>query len=209
MNSMTNRLTLITALVAASATLVLSGCATTGADGTEVTRFHMGQAIAAQDVNLQPAEQADASSLQYQNYAAIIEAGLATAGFTSVPGDEAGMIAEINIVRGLRAKAPKRSGFSVGVGAGRYGGSGGISGGASIPVGGSSGGEVYVMQLDVSLIDRTSNAVVWEGTAIRESDVAPGTPVATMQLLSDALFADFPGPSGKTVIVPTPASAAE
>lgn len=183
---------------------VLSACATTGSSGTEVTRFHMDTVIPAQDVNMRAAEQADASSLEYKNYAGIVENALAGAGFTTVDGNDAGMIAEINIVKGLRAKPPRSSGFSIGVGAGSFGGSGGVSGGASIPVGGSSGGEVYVMQLNVSLIDRASNSVVWEGTAIRESEAAPGSPLGTMQLLSDALFTDFPGPSGKTVTVPTP-----
>ena len=183
---------------------MLSACTSSGTRGTEVTRFHMGNAIPAQEVNMRPAEQADASSLEYKNYAGIVENGLAGAGFTSVPGNDAGMIAEINVVKGLRAKPPRSSGFSIGVGAGRYGSSGGVSGGASIPVGGSSGGEVYIMQLDVSLIDRSSNSVVWEGTAIRESEAAPGSPVGTVQLLTDALFADFPGPSGKTVTVPVP-----
>ena len=183
---------------------VLSACTTTGAPGTEVTRFHMGKVIPAQAVNMRPAEQADVSSLEYKNYASIVENGLAGVGFTTVPGNDAGMIAEISIVKGLRAKPPRSSGFSIGVGAGSYGSSGGISGGASIPVGGSSGGEVYVMQLDVSLIDRASNSVVWEGTAIRESEAAPGSPLGTMEILTAALFDDFPGPSGKTVTVAAP-----
>jgi hypothetical protein len=84
----------------------------------------------------------------------------------------------------------------------------GVGGSVNVPVGGSGGGQVYVTRLAVTLIATAENAVTWEGTAVRTSEAGPESPTATLQAMARALFAGFPGESGKTIKVSDPAPAA-
>jgi hypothetical protein len=180
---------------------VATACTTSAPRGTEVTRFHLGTPIAGQTIRLEPADAAIADSLEYRSYASSIATELSALGFQVSDQETTDLIATVTATRGLQQKAPKRSPVSVGVGAGSYGSSGGVSGGVSFPLGGSTGGEIYVSRLEVKFINRTENAVVWEGSATRESESAPESPTAVMQLLAAALFQGFPGASGHTVMV--------
>jgi hypothetical protein len=174
----------------------LAACATSQ-PRTEITRFHLNQPIPAEAVLIEAAASADPVSLEYQTYEQYVTAELSKLGF--VAGDaSADLVAEVGVSRGLQAVAPKRSPVSVGVGGGSYGGSSGVSGGVSFPVGGSSGGERYVTELKVTLIKVSTKSVLWEGTVRQESETAPASPAANMQALAQALFAGFPGESGKT-----------
>lgn len=167
---------------------------------TEITRFHLNQPIPAETVRVEPAGSTDTVSLEYQTYEQYVVDELSRLGFE--PGDErADLIAEVAVVRGIQAVAPERSPVSVGVGGGSYGGSGGVSGGMSFPLGGSSGGERYVSQLKVTLIKDSNKSVVWEGSVRQESKTAPAAPAENMRALVSALFAEFPGESGKTQLL--------
>jgi len=177
----------------------LAACATSQ-PRTEITRFHLNQPIPAEAVRVEAAESAASVSLEYQTYEQYVIDELSRLGF--VAGDEsADLIAEVAVMRGLQAVASERSPVSVGMGGGSYGGSGGVSGGISFPLGGSRGGERYVSQLKVTLIRISSKVVVWEGSVRQESETAPASPAANMQALTQALFAGFPGESGKTQLV--------
>jgi hypothetical protein len=180
---------------------VATACTTSAPRGTEVTRFHLDKPIAAQTIRLEPADATIADSLEYRSYASSISTELSRLGFQISDQETAGLIATVTATRGLQQKAPKRSAVSVGVGAGSYGSSGGVSGGVSFPLGGATGGEIYVSRLEVQFIDRTKNAVVWEGSATRETVSVPESPTVVMQKLAAALFQDFPGVSGHTVMV--------
>jgi len=171
--------------------------------GTEVTRFHRNDTIAPQAVNLEPADETDYDSLEYKAYQEIVAAELSRLGFEPVEGDDAALIGVVDVDQTLEMQAPKRSPFSIGIGGGSFGGSGGVGASTSTNVGGTTGGEVTTTQLEVRLVDRAENAVVWEGRAVRTAE--PGSdnrPVATVQRLATALFQGFPGESGSTTTVP-------
>ncbi|MGI9329484.1 MAG: DUF4136 domain-containing protein [Gammaproteobacteria bacterium] len=184
--------------------LVLGACATPAVrTGTEVTRFHRDDGFAPQLVNLEPADEADYDSLEYQAYEEVIAAELLRLGFEPVKGDEAALIGVVDVEQTLEMQAPERSPFSIGIGGGSFGSGGGVGASTSTEVGGTEGGEVTTTQLEVRLVDRADNAVVWEGRAVRTAE--PGgdnRPVATVQRLATALFQDFPGESGSTTTIP-------
>ncbi len=177
----------------------LSGCATQSPRSIEVTRFHLNQDIAPQEINLEPATGVDDTSLEYTSYANAVKAELAKVGLTVVDGYNSDVFATVNIGRQIQQKAPKKSKFSIGIGGGSYGGGSGVSGGVNVPVGGSSGGEALVTTLEVKLIRRNENAVSWEGEAIRSVDTTTDGSNITVEELAAALFNEFPGDSGKTV----------
>ncbi len=103
----------------------------------------------------------------------------------------------------MQSKAPSRSPVSVGIGGSSYGGNVGIGGGVTVPVGGGPS-EVYVTRLEIKFVNRAENAIIWEGRAKKESKAAPADPEATMRQITAALLQDFPGQSGKTVVVNDP-----
>lgn len=185
----------------ALALLGLAAACSTTQRGTEVTRFHLEEPIAAQAINIEPADPADANSLEFQTYAEIVGAELARLGFNRTPLDEAEMIAVVNVVRDTRIEAARRSPVSIGIGGGSYGGGGGVGVGVSTGVGGSRGGEVTVTMLDVKLKRRSEGTIVWEGRAVRPDQPEDTDRAAVVARLAAALFQDFPGESGSTITV--------
>lgn len=186
---------------AALALLGLAAACTTTPRGTEVTRFHLDEPIAAQPVNIEAAPGGDANSLEFRAYADIVAAELARIGFTRAALDEAEMIAVVDVVRDTRFEAARRSPVSIGIGGGSYGGGGGVGVGVSTGVGGSRGGEVTVTMLDVKLKRRSEGTVVWEGRAVRHDRPEDADRGAVVARLANALFQDFPGESGRTITV--------
>ena len=176
------------------AIVALAACTTPGTrTGTEVTRFHDGNPIPPQAINLEPADAADDQSLEFRSYENIIATELARLGFEPIEGDEAALIGVVEVKQTMEVQAPERSPFSIGIGGGSYGGSGGVGVGTSTDIGGSTGGEVVVTQLNVRLVDRAERSSIWEGQAVHTTQ--PGTenrPVATVQMLATALFQEFP-----------------
>lgn len=186
---------------AALALLGLAAACTTTPRGTEVTRFHLNEPIAPQAINIEPANEADANSLEFQTYSDIVNAELARIGFNRTPLEEAEMIAVVDVVRDTRMQAARRSPVSIGIGGGSYGGGGGVGVGVSTGVGGSRGGEVTVTMLDVKLKRRSEGTVVWEGRAIRPDQPEDTDRRAVVARLAGVLFQDFPGESGRTITV--------
>lgn len=186
------------------AVLAMTACSTPGPrTGTEVTRFHRGDTIAPQSINVEAAEAADKESLEFNTYKGMVATELGRLGFERVEAKQVDLLAVIGVTRTVEIQAPKRSPFSIGVGGGSYGGSGGAGVSTSTNVGGSGGGEVVVTQLEVQLVSRDQKDVLWEGRAVRTSEPGSGEqPIATMQRLASALFLDFPGESGSTVELP-------
>lgn len=181
---------------------LVTACATPGQQGTEVTRFHLDQPIAGQPFTVEPAEGGDPNSLEFRTYADIVAAQLARLNFTRAEDlGAAEMVAVVDIVRGSRIEAAQRPPFSIGIGGGSFGGGVGGGLGVSTGLGGSRGGEVMVTRLDVALKRRSDGSNVWEGSAMRTDDPEMADPAATVARLADALFQDFPGESGRTIIV--------
>ncbi|QLC25484.1 DUF4136 domain-containing protein [Parasphingopyxis algicola] len=187
---------------AALATLALvAACATPSQRGTEVTRFHLGQAIPAQAINVEPADPEREGSLEFRQYASIVAQQLATMGFTETGLEEAEMIAVIDVERGTREEVARRSPFTIGIGGGSFGRRTGVGVGTSFGVGGSRGGEVDVTELSVALKRRSEGTIVWEGTATRATEPGEESPAAIVEMLAAALFQGFPGESGRTITV--------
>ncbi len=180
---------------------LLAGCATSGPRGTEVTRFHLDQTIAPQVINIEAADSSAADSLAFSSYSNVIAAELKIIGLEQTPGDSAALRAVVGVTRSIQQAPPKRSAFSIGVGGGSYGGSGGVGAGVNMPVGGAKSDGEFVTELKVKLVERESNKVVWEGSATRATESGVSSATADVQQLATALLQDFPGESGKTLIV--------
>ena len=197
------------------AALALAGCTTTAP--VQVTRFHLAQPIAPGSITVETGTPAGAAglgpgSLETQGYNAIVAGRLARLGFTPAPvAGQSELVASVTVDRGTREDlAARRSGFSFGIGG--FGGGGGyrhggtsVGGGvgATVPIGGNQPRYVIGTRLMVQLKRRSEGTVIWEGRAQTEAhgtDPAsqPDTAVAR---LADALFAGFPGESGRTITV--------
>jgi hypothetical protein len=96
----------------------------------------------------------------------------------------------------------KAAPFSIGLGLGgaSYGRGGGIglSTGVQVPVGGGTS-IVAVNELMLQIRHRADQTVVWEGTAIAQSENVGATALIGPGM-AKALLSEFPGASGKTVV---------
>ena len=189
--------------------LLLSAPALAATASVEVTRFHLlappAPAITGATIAIEPAAQADpaappaAPSLQFGALAAAASGEFARAGFRPVAnGQPADFVARLSLT-GTSQVAPKRSGFSIGLGGGTGGlHGGGVGGGVSFPIGGSTR-MVTAAQMTVQIRRASDSSTVWEG---RASSIAPGAdPISAAPALLQALLKGFPGPSGQSVKV--------
>lgn len=189
------------------------GCAATGsmgggsgaASGAFVTRFHLGQAIARGEISVEAADPSQ-GGLEFSRYAAAVERQLQGLGWTIVRGNNRSeQVAVVRVQSGTREQL-RRSGLSVGIGAGggSYGRGGGVGvgGGVTVPVGGSRN-QLAMTELSVRLQRRSDGTAIWEGRA--QSEARAGTPAADPATVADrlasALFQGFPGESGRTIRV--------
>jgi hypothetical protein len=186
---------------------LLSGCMTdAGPTPPSVTRFHLGQPIARAVIAVEPSDPADASSLEFDAIADSVGRELTRLGWTVEKRNARSEQVAIITVEQEGRVAPRRSGFSIGIGGGtasygRHGGVG-IGGGVNIPVG-STTSQLVATRLSVRIQRRSDATVAWEGRA--EYEARAGTPDATKagatNRLAAALFRDFPGESGRTIRV--------
>jgi hypothetical protein len=179
----------------------LSACTAT-IPPVEVTRFHLGQPIAPAAVAVAPLTGEDGNTIEFRTYAIAVSRELDRLGFAE--GQNAPLVAEIGYDRATRERLAQRSPVSIGIGGGSFGRGGGIGIGTSFGLGGNTSRDVVVTRLDVRLKRKSDGQTVWEGRAETE---APGNapaaqPGLAAEKLSRALFATFPGESGKTVTVP-------
>lgn len=190
----------------ALAALPLAGCST--GPQTSVTRFHLGQPIARGQITVEPLLPAMRGTPEFETYAGIVGAQLTRVGFSEVPNLRTSeQVAAVAVEFGAR-EAPRRGGLTIGfgVGGGSYGyRGGGVGGGigAAVPVGGTRAREITATRLIVQIKRRSDGSTIWEGRA--ETSAAAGSPAAqpadAVQRLATALFADFPGVSGRTIMV--------
>ncbi len=182
------------AVLVLAGALLLAGCAGKQ-PRIDVARYHLNKPINAEAVVVKTAAE-NSASVEQQTYLGAVRSELSRLGFDTAAPDGADLVAETTVTRGLQPAVKKSSGFSIGIGGGTGGSRMGIGGGVSIPVG-EGAREVYVTELKVVLIRLSEKAVVWEGTARRESRDAPALAAAAVSELAAALFADFPGEPGK------------
>lgn len=185
----------------------LSGCvAPTGP--VEVTRFHLPDTamLARGTVAVVAAPGVDPFSLELRAFSAAVARELQRQGYQEVAAATGAQLAEVRIERHTSQPERRRGPVSVGVG----GSTGSYGSGLGVGIGFDLSGRPPAMtetRLGVVLRDRASGRVVWEGRA--SFTVRADSPLATTELgaaqLAAALFKDFPGKSGETVLVkPTP-----
>ncbi len=180
----------------------LAGCQTAIAP-VQVTRFH----------TIAPGSKADAGSFQISSPANTLDEAtyqeavireLQRLGYSAAPvGGPSAFTVSISTKRDIAAAGAARSPVTVGVG----GGTGGYGSGIGIGLGFNLGGkpkDVVITNLSVSIQRMGVAKPIWEGRA--EYRAKSGTPGAQPGLaaakLAASLFANYPGESGKTVIVP-------
>lgn len=186
---------------------LLSGCMTdAGPTPPSVTRFHLGQPIARSVIAIEPSDPADVGSVEFDAVADAVGRELTRLGWTVEKRNaRSEQVAVVGVTQESRL-APRRSGFSIGVGGGtgsygRHGGVG-VGGGVNVPVGRTTS-QLVATQLAVRIQRRSDATVAWEGRA--DYEARAGTPdaarAAAANRLAAALFRDFPGESGRTIRV--------
>jgi hypothetical protein len=114
----------------------------------------------------------------------------------------ADVVAEVRATA-TRIEPERRSPVSVGVGGstGSYGS--GVGLGVGINLGGGPKVQVETV-LEVRLLRRSDNVVIWEGRAVQaaKADSPAAQPGIAASKLAAALFQGFPGKSGETIRVP-------
>jgi hypothetical protein len=191
------------------AAALLSGCASIGGGGTassaiDVTRFHLGQQIARGEIAVEPVNPVMANSLEFSRYAAAVERQLTALGWQVVRGNtRSEQVALVRLDQGSRAQLANRPSLSIGIGGGTggYRSGVGVGGGITLPIGGARSGEVVVTELGVRLQRRSDGTAIWEGRAQQEARAGTplANPVTAAERLAPALFAGFPGESGRTI----------
>jgi hypothetical protein len=186
--------------------ILLAGCAAQ-TPPAQVTRFHLGQPIAPGEISIEPRDQAQGASLEFDSYAGSVARELKAQGFTIAPSlTKSELVANVEVTRQTRATGPARSPFSIGIGGGTgggYGGGVGVGGGVSFPIGKATAPEATGTQLFVQLKRRSDSSVIWEGRAQLEArnGTPYAAPAAAVDKLAAALFKGFPGESGRTISV--------
>ena len=180
----------------------LSACVTP-VGPVEVTRFHGADVsmLGKGTISVEPAQGADAGSLEWQTYKAAVARQLVTLGYTEASPGTGAQVATLALSR-RTIEAPGSSPVSVGVGGstGTYGSGLGVGVGLNLS---PKPGPQIATDLAVSIKDRTSGTTLWEGRA--SFVVSAKSPLAGTALgapkMSEALFQGFPGQSGETIEV--------
>lgn len=189
--------------VLAAGLILLSGCVTP-VGPVQVTRFHTGEAglLGKGGISVEPAPASDANSLEWQTYRGAVMHELQHIGYSEAPAGSGGQVALMRITRTSQQLDGGSSPVSVGVGGstGSYGSGVGVGVGINL----SPRPKALVdTELAVSIRERASGKVLWEGRA--QFTVDSSSPLATTALaapkMSQALFFEFPGNSGETIEV--------
>lgn len=188
-------------IAAVGAVALLAGCTGTPRPGpVDVTRFHLGSAIAGGSVAVEPMATNQRVSPEYQTYADAVAAELARLGYAPAAGEASAYIVGVSFQRTSRGTVRKRPPITIGIGGGSFGGNVGVGGGASFGIGGGTA-ELIATELWVQLRRRGDNTVVWEGRAITEAISGSDGMEPVAERLARALFKGFPGESGITITV--------
>ena len=189
-------------LVLASAAMLLLPACTAKLPPVEVTRFHVNETIAPGTIAIAPMDDIEANSIEFRTYAIAVSRELTRLGFSE--GANPAYSAEVGYSREARDRLSKASPVTIGIGGGSFGRHVGVGLGTSFGVGGDNSRKMIISRLEVRLKRSVNGTVVWEGRA--QTEAPSNAPAAQSGLAADklsrALFAGFPGESGKTVAVP-------
>lgn len=186
------------------ALFALTGGCTTATAPVDVTRF-WGQSLPrAETVAVVPAPGLDGSSIEFRTYANAVRAALMRAGFAPVESDRAASLTATVDFTTFTDAPPIRKASPVSVGVG--GSTGSYGSGLGVGIGIDLSGPpkpVVATRLAVRLRRGAGGEALWEGRA--ETTARQGTPASQPGIaagrLADALFRDYPGPSGATITV--------
>ncbi len=192
-----NRFALLALPLALSACMIPTG-------PVEVTRFNRADRgiVYGQGSLAVVAAGGAADSLQLSPYIAAVQREMARVGYTQA-ANAGDVVAEVSVDR-AEFRGNARSPVSVGVGGstGSYGS--GVGVGLGVDLGSLGDKRGIETTLNVRLLRRSDNLVIWEGKA-RQSGAATSPaaqPGIAASKLAAGLFKDFPGRSGETMTVP-------
>lgn len=182
--------------------LTLSGCVTP-VGPVQVTRFHAADVspLGKGTISVEPVPGSDGNSLEWQTYRGAVARQLTTLGYVEASPGAGTQVAYLKLTRST-FKPGGSSPVSVGLGGstGSYGSGVGLGVGINLSPGPK---EQVTTELAVSIRDRASSTVLWEGRA--SFTVGTASPLAATALaapkMSSALFLNFPGTSGETIEV--------
>lgn len=180
----------------------LAACETSGGPPTEVTRFHAAAPIERGTVAIVP-RTGDPSDLEFRTEAAAIAPALTGAGFAVVaPGAGATLLASVDVRRTTFATPPRGPAFSFGIGGASFGRHSGFGADTGVGIGPHPGTAVGT-ELSIQLRRQADGMALWEGRGRTSARI--GTPAAdpgaAVGKIAGALFAGFPGESGRTMVV--------
>ncbi|WP_374528980.1 DUF4136 domain-containing protein [Novosphingobium sp.] len=185
------------------ALLAVAGCvAPTGP--VEVTRFHVADVapLGKGTISVEPAPGSDGASLEWQTYSIAVMRQLVLAGYTEAAPGQGKQVAQLRLERATFKPSSGTSPVSVGMGGttGTYGSGVGLGIGINLT---PSPGEQVETRLGVTIRDRATDSVLWEGRAsftVRKSSPLADTALGAPKM-AEALFKGFPGQSGETILV--------
>ncbi|GAB4138183.1 MAG: hypothetical protein Kow00104_20980 [Rhodothalassiaceae bacterium] len=181
---------------------LLAGCG--GSDfRAEVTRFHGGDIVppGGRTVRIEPLDP-ETDPIAFSHAAAALGTRLGRLGFAPAGDGAPDLIARLAI-RFVPVETAPTEGASISIGGGSFGRSGGVSGALSFPVGERAPDRGYSREASLILIDAARDVRIFEGRAVSLGKT--GDRAKVVPLLLDALFADFPGESGRMIEIRLPA----
>ena len=192
-----------TITLALAAPLALAACATSAPGPVEVTRFVSPDAVlGGTTLFVESAPGSAGDSLQLAPYKAAVARELEKLGYREQGREGAQRTAQVRLERFVRESNGNRSPVSVGVGGGTGSYGSGVGVGVGINLGGGSREQVTT-QVSVTLRELANGNVLWEGRA--QFDAPAGSDAAEAEtnaaIVADALFREFPGTNGETVLV--------
>lgn len=184
----------------------LAGCAAQ-VGPVEVTRFSAPDAPALGQgmIRVDPGPGQDGGSLEFRAYAGAVAQELARVGYRqALPGEAVAntQVAVLTVERRTFQPGKQNNPVSVGVGGstGSYGS--GLGVGVGIDLSGPPPEQVDT-RMQVMILDKPQGRTIWEGrasfTVSAKSQMAQTSLGATK--MAQALFSDFPGRSGETILV--------
>ena len=181
----------------------LGGCVTP-VGPVQVTRFHADDVtpLGKGTISIEPAPGTDGNSIEWQTYKSAVMRQLQLIGYTEASPGAGNQVAWMKLSRTTYQPQSSSSPVSVGLGGstGSYGSGVGLGVGINLS---PKPKEQILTELSVSIRDRASSAVLWEGRAsftVTSSSPLAGTALAAPKM-SEALFQNFPGQSGETIEV--------
>lgn len=183
--------------------LLLTGCVTP-IGPVQVTRFHAADVsqLGKGTISVELAPGSDSNSIEWQTYRAAVMRQLERLGYSEASPGAGTQIAHVKMTRSTFQPARGSGPVSVGVG----GSTGTYGSGVGLGIGFNPSPkpkEQVSTELAVTIRDRASGTVLWEGRAsftVTTSSPLAGTALGAPKM-SEALFLNFPGQSGETIEV--------